>query len=102
MAQHISVFQLKAQPGQRQAVIDHLMKWEREQKPAATGFEFLWAITKNDSEDELLGGVHFDTTENYFANAARPEQDAWYSELPALTDGEPVWFDGTDAAGFRA
>lgn len=102
MAQHISVFQLKAQPGQRQAVMDHFEKWDREQKSEATGFLMSWMITKNDSVDELLGGVHFDTTENYFANAARPEQDAWYRELLALTDGEPVWFDGTDAAGFRA
>ena len=82
-------------------MLDHFTKWEHEHKDAATGFLFSWIVVGNDAPDELVGGVHFYTTEHYFANADRPEQDSWYSELLQLTDGEPEWFDGTLAQQLR-
>lgn len=95
MADHISFFRAKALPGKRQAVIDHFAKWEREQKAQAAGFVRSVLVTGNDDPDELMGGVRWDTTEKYFANAGRPEQDAWYRELRTLLVADPDWFDGT-------
>ena len=95
MADHLSFFRAKALPGKRQAVIDQFAKWEREQQSKATGFLRSIVVTSNDDPDEVMGGVRWDTTENYFANAARPEQDAWYRELRVLLVADPVWFDGT-------
>ena len=95
MAEHVSFFRTKCKPGRRQAVVDHFAKWEREQKPQAKGFIRSILVAGNDHPDEIMGGVRWDNTANYFANASRPAQDAWYRELLKLVDGEPQWFDGT-------
>ena len=95
MAEHVSFFRAKCKPGKRQAVIDHFAKWEREQKPQAKGFVRSILVGGNDNPDEIMGGVRWDNTANYVANAGRPAQDAWYRELVSNLDGEPVWFDGT-------
>ncbi len=95
MADHVSFFQAKALPGKRQAVIDVFAKWEREQKPKAKGFVRSIMVASNSEPDEIMGAVRWDTTENYVANANRPEQDAWYREFRANLAADPVWFDGT-------
>ena len=95
MADHVSFFRARALPGKRQAVIDQMDKWEREQKAKATGFMRSILVASNNDPDELMGAVRWDTTGNYFANAERPEQDAWYRELRANLATDPVWFDGT-------
>ena len=40
----------------------------------------------------------FESEDRYRANANRPEQDAWYQELPALFRADPVWEDGNVVA----
>ncbi|MBI2913637.1 MAG: hypothetical protein HYY03_06930 [Chloroflexi bacterium] len=95
MADHVSFFRAKALPGKRQAVIDQFAKWEREQKPQAKGFVRSILVFNNSDPDEITGAVRWDTSENYFANASRPEQDAWYRELRANLAADPEWFDGT-------
>ncbi len=95
MADHVSFFRAKALPGKRQAVIQQFEKWEREQKPKAKGFVRSIVVASNSDPDELMGGVRWDNPENYFANASRPEQDAWYREFRAHLAEDPVWFDGT-------
>ena len=92
---HVTLFQFKALPGKRQAVIDQFEKWDREQKAKATGFVRSILVASNNDPDELMGAVRWDTTENYVANAQRPEQDAWYRDLRANLAADPVWFDGT-------
>jgi hypothetical protein len=49
-----------------------------------------------------MGALCWDTTENCFANAGRPEQDAWHRELRANVIADPVWFDGTLARQISA
>ena len=95
MADHVSFFKAKALPGKRQAVIDQFARWEREQKAKAKGFIRSIVVASNSDPDEFMGGVRWDTTENYFANASRPEQDAWYKELCRHLASDPEWFDGT-------
>jgi len=95
MAEHVSFFRAKALPGKRQAVLEQFEKWDREQKAKAKGFLRTILVAKNDDPDEFMGATYWDTTENYFANAERPEQDAWYWELRASLAEDPVWFDGT-------
>lgn len=92
---HISFFKAKALPGKRDAVVAQMQKWDREQKPQATGFLYLALAASNDSPDEIMGVVHWDNTENYFANANRPEQDAWYQQFRSHLVADPEWFDGT-------
>ena len=94
MADHVSLFRARALPGKRQAVIDQFAKWDREQKAKAKGFVRSILVVNNSDPDEFMGAVRWDTTENYFANASRPEQDAWYRELRANLAADPIWFDG--------
>lgn len=95
MTQHVSFFWGTALPGKRQAIIDHMEKWGREQRPQAKGWKGTLLASGNASPDEIAGVVIWDTSENYFANAARPAQDAWYQEFRALFASEPQWFDAS-------
>ena len=92
---HVTVFRFKALPGKRQAVLDAFDKWEREQKPKATGFQRSILVSNNNDPDEFMGAVRWDNSENYSKNAGRPEQDAWFSEFRANLVDDPAWFDGT-------
>ena len=102
MADHISFFWGKAQPGKLDALVAHMNKWQREQKPAAKGWVRSIVVRGNNNADEFCGAVRWDNTANYFKNADRPEQSAWYQELTALVDGEIGWFDGTLAGEWTA
>ena len=95
MAEHVSFFRAKALPGKAQSIIEHMNRWEREQKSSARGWIRTYLAVGNSDPDELMGAVVWDNTQNYVANANRPEQDAWYRELRANFAGDPEWFDGT-------
>ncbi len=97
MADHLTFFRIKAQPGKRQAVIDQFARWEREHKSQAKGFLRSIVVRSNDDPDELMAGVRFDSTESYNANSGRAEQGAWFGELRALLVADPEWFNGTVA-----
>ena len=102
MADHVSFFRVKTLPGKAQAVAEQMDKWQSEQRPQAKGYVRSILVTNTDNADEIMGAVRFYTTENYFANAGRPEQDAWYRELRALLTADPEWFDGTLLREFSA
>ncbi len=95
MADHVTFFRMRAQPGKRQAVIDHFARHERELVGDTKGFIRAILVTGNEDPDELMAGVRFDSTENYNANSERAEQGAWYGELRALLAADPEWFNGT-------
>ena len=95
MADHVTFFRMRAQPGKRQAVLDLFDKWEREQKGKARGFVRSIQVTSNEDPDEIMTGVRFDSTESYNANSDRPETDAWFQELRANLVADPEWFNGT-------
>ncbi|MCH7578286.1 MAG: antibiotic biosynthesis monooxygenase [Chloroflexi bacterium] len=102
MADHVTLFRMKAQAGKRQAVIDQFAKWEREHKATVRGFRHSLLLANNDDPDELMAAVRFDSTESYNANSDRAEQGAWFQELRALLAADPEWFNGTlvrEAAG---
>ena len=95
MADHVTFFRMRAQPGKRQAVLDLFDKWEREQKGKAPGFVRSIQVTSNEDPDEIMTGVRFDSTANYDANSNRPEINDWYQGLRALLAADPQWFNGT-------
>jgi len=102
MADHVSFFRARTLPGKAQAVAEQMDKWQREQKPQAKGYVRSILVANNDNADEIMGAVRFDSSEGYFANASRPEQDAWFRELRALLTADPEWFDGTLLREFSA
>jgi len=93
--EHITFLRFRALPGKRQAVLDHFEKWEREHKSKATGFRRSILVSGNTDPNEFMGGVRWDSAENYLRNSNRPEQDAWFQQLRSLLVEDPVWFDGT-------
>ncbi len=95
MADHVTFFRMKAQPGKRQAVIDQFAKWEGEQKVAAPGFVRSILVASNEDPDEIMAGVRFDSMGSYNANSDRAEQGVWFGELRALLAADPEWFNGT-------
>ena len=94
MADHVTMFRMKAQPGKRQAVIEQFEKWEREHMASTKGFLRSILVVSNDDPDELMAGVRFDSSENYSANSDRSETAAWFGELRALLAADPEWFNG--------
>ena len=92
---HVTLFRFKAQAGKRQAILDQLEKWEREQKSKAAGFQQSILVAGNSDPNEFMGVVRWDSTANYVKNAGRPEQDAWFRELRSNLVDDPMWFDGT-------
>ncbi len=92
---HVTFFMARALPGHRDAIIEHMRRWEREQAPKQRGWERSVLIGSNSDPDQIAGLIRWDNTENYKANANRPEQDAWYRELRSHLAGDPQWFDGT-------
>ena len=95
MADHVTLFRMKAQAGKRQAVIDQFAKWEREHKATVRGFRHSLLLANNDDPDGLMAAVRFDSTESYNANSDRAEQGVWFGELRALLAADPEWFNGT-------
>jgi heme-degrading monooxygenase HmoA len=92
---HVTHFRFKAEPGERQAVIDSFDRWDRERRPKAKGFVRSVMTTNLKDSDEFMVGVMFDTTESYNANSNDPEQGAWFQELRSHLVADPDWFDGT-------
>ena len=95
MADHVTFFRMKAQPGMRQAVIDHFLDSEDVRVRDANGFVRSILVTNNEDPDEVMAGVRFDSAANYNANSNRPEIGAWYRELRAMLAADPDWFNGT-------
>lgn len=91
---HVTHFRMKAKPGERQAVIDNFQRWDRERRPAVSGFVRGVLASSLGDPDEFMATVVFDSTENYNANSNDPETDAWFRELRSHLTGDPEWFDG--------
>jgi hypothetical protein len=84
----------KPKPGQEAAVVEHWNRWWRDRAPRAQG-ALLGTISRNVSDpSELLVTVAFASKALYEANAADPEQDAWYQKLVSLLEEPPRWIDG--------
>jgi hypothetical protein len=83
-------------------------RWLRELAPGADGW--LGGTYGFTDDDQFLAIVRFESQEAAAANAARPEQGAWWSEMEALFDGPVEFHDcadvtllmdgGSDDAGF--
>jgi hypothetical protein len=94
MAEHVSFFRARALPGKLQDTLDLMSRWPAEQGPAAKGWVRTYLAAANSDENDIMGVVVWDNTDNYVANANRPGQDAWYQQFRANLASDPEWFDG--------
>ena len=108
MADHITFFRLKAQPGKRQAVIDHFGQ-DEESTRESKGFVRAIVVTSNDDPDEVMAGVRFDSAENLFASGfyetpgwQRAQRNRPRGAAPSAPRREPLTIDGTLVAASTA
>lgn len=92
----------KPKAGREADVVAHFSQWWTERAPNVKG-AVAGEVRRNASNPaELIATVTFASKEDYAANAADPEQDAWYRKLVELLEKEPHWIDGDVLARFPA
>jgi len=84
-----------------------LERWQRDLAPGADGW---LGGTYGFTDDQFMAIVRFESHDAAAANAARPEQGAWWAEMEGLFDGPTEFHDcddvtlmmdgGSDDAGF--
>jgi hypothetical protein len=75
------------------AVRKQLDKWLAEVAPGAVGW--LGSTSGVTEDGQVVALARFESEEAARQNSARPEQGAWWTEMAALFDGEPVFHDST-------
>jgi hypothetical protein len=74
-----------------QRVREQMEKWTRDLAPGATGW--LGSTAGVTADGQAVALARFESEEAARANSDRPEQGAWWEEMAALYDGEPVFHD---------
>ncbi len=69
-------------------------RWLRDLAPGATGW--LGGTYGFTDDGQFVAAVRFESREAAAANAARPEQDAWWADMTQLFDGEPEFHESDD------
>ena len=67
-------------------------RWAEEVGPGAVGF--LGVTSGVTADGRAITIARFESEEAAKANAARPEQSAWWSEMTPLARGVPIVIDG--------
>ncbi len=75
------------------AVRKQLDKWLAEVAPGAVGW--LGSTSGVTEDGQAVALARFESEEAARQNSARPEQGAWWTEMAALFDGDPVFHDST-------
>ncbi|MDG0867996.1 hypothetical protein [Candidatus Lucifugimonas marina] len=71
-----------------------LKEWNEKEDADAIGFVGGYMLQTDADASVVKMMAVFENVEKYRANAARPEQDAWYQQLRALLHDDPKWEDG--------
>ncbi|TMG08869.1 MAG: hypothetical protein E6I02_02340 [Chloroflexi bacterium] len=93
-----SVYRIRPKAGKEQEIIGLMEEWERERRPKVKGA--VGGMMFKLDNGGLMGVAVFDSKESYRANAADPEQDAFYQRWRALMDADPEWNDGEVISGW--
>ena len=89
-----SIFRMRPNPGQEQAVLEIFREWERDRKPKVKGAMDGYVYKPDNSPEELVAVAVFSDKDTYRANAEDPAQGQWYQKLRALLQADPSWEDG--------
>ena len=76
------------------ALMEHGDRWQREVRPGAIGYLGVTAGATADGRSVAI--VRFEDEASARANAARPEQTAWFEGMARLYDGEPTFTESSD------
>jgi hypothetical protein len=89
-----TVYVMRPKNGHEDRVADYYRRWDQERKPRIRGAVAAYVFKPKRRPNELVGVVVFDSEDNYYRNAADPEQNKWYRQLRELLVSDPDWNDG--------
>lgn len=85
---------IEAKTSDPDAVMEQGERWQRELQPGAVGFLGVTAGVTSDGRSVVI--ARFEDEASARANAARPEQTAWFEEMAKLYDTEPAFAESSD------
>jgi quinol monooxygenase YgiN len=89
-----TTYRCRPKPDQEYALEKIIQRWHLERAPEVKGFIAEYVLRSDSRPGELFALVIFDSEENYRANAADPDQQAWYEQVRATLTEDPEWNDG--------
>jgi antibiotic biosynthesis monooxygenase (ABM) superfamily enzyme len=93
MAQHVTFWRMKVQPGKINDLKAVMTARQEEARLKATGWVQTIVGERKEGSDEIWGVVTWDTSDNYYKNAESPDQNQWYEKMRSFLAAEPEWFD---------
>jgi quinol monooxygenase YgiN len=92
-----TIARIHPRPGSREAMRALADEWEtRRGHVAGSRATYMFEPDHNPYDKPTLFMIAiFDDEASYRANAADPEQDAWYRRMRELLEDDPDWMDGT-------
>jgi hypothetical protein len=85
---------IEGRTGNPDALIDHGDRWQREVRPGAIGY--LGVTSGVTADGRAIAIVRFEDESSARANAARPEQTAWFEGMAKLYDGDVSFTESSD------
>lgn len=89
-----TIFRIQPKAGREADVVSLMEEWNRTRGSQAQGARATYLLKPERRAGELVSVAVFDDKATYSANAAAPEQDAWYQRLREALEDDPVWEDG--------
>ncbi|MBN4064990.1 hypothetical protein JYU04_04560, partial [Dehalococcoides mccartyi] len=85
---------LSIKPENAQALGTLLKEWNANEGSGDIGYVGGFMLQTDTDTSVVKMMAVFENEERFRANASRPEQDAWYQQVRALLEADPVWEDG--------
>ena len=89
-----TLYRLRPGPGQEQAVLDHLFRWEQEYLPGVSGYVGGYLFQPTSEPGELIGILIFESPARYRSHRGHPAQAEWEQHLLDLLAQAPTWDEG--------
>lgn len=92
-----TLFHLRPKPGQHQAVMDQLFRWEQEYLPGVSGYVggFVFEPAAGEAESfDIMVIVVFESQLSYTCHRDDQEQDRWEQQILLLLEQAPERKEG--------
>ena len=81
-------------PANVNALAALLKEWDETEDAGNIGYVGGFMLQTDADSSVVKMMAVFESEEKFRSNAARPEQDAWYQQVRALLNSDPIWEDG--------
>ena len=91
---YATFYHLHTRQGQKQAVLDHLFRWEQEYLPSVTGYVGGYVFESVAAPGDIVVIVVFDSQADYIRTRDDPQQERWSQNLQELLEYDFEWNEG--------